>query len=46
MTRVQLSDAEREFIKPYLPIGGYGRRPERLRQRYAALTAAPTTAGH
>ncbi|MEK2473370.1 hypothetical protein [Streptomyces noursei] len=43
MTRVQLTDEEREFIGPYLPIGEYGpylgvcsRRPT-----VAALTGWP-----
>jgi transposase len=31
---MQLTDAEWEFIEPYLPIGRYGRYPERLRQQF------------
>ncbi|MFJ9847026.1 transposase [Kitasatospora sp. NPDC101155] len=37
MTRVQLSDAEWEFIEPYLPIGEYGPYPERLRQQFEGV---------
>lgn len=31
---MQLTDAEREFIEPYLPIGRYGSYPERLRHQF------------
>ncbi|MET8638344.1 IS5 family transposase [Streptomyces sp. NPDC004680] len=37
MTRVQLKDVEWEFIEPYLPIGGYGPYPERLRQQFEGV---------
>ena len=37
MTRVQLSDAEWEFIEPYLPIGEYGPYPERLRRQFEGV---------
>ncbi len=37
MTRVELSDAEREFIEPYLPIGEYGPYPERLRRQFEGV---------
>ncbi|WP_306191923.1 IS5 family transposase [Streptomyces sp. MK5] len=37
MTRVQLGDAEWEFIEPYLPIGEYGPYPERLRQQFEGV---------
>ncbi|MQS14517.1 IS5 family transposase [Streptomyces kaniharaensis] len=37
MTRVQLTDAEWEFIGPYLPIGEYGPYPERLRQQFEGV---------
>ncbi|MEE1772469.1 IS5 family transposase [Streptomyces sp. JV185] len=37
MTRVQLTDAERELIAPYLPIGEYGPYPERLRQQFEGV---------
>lgn len=37
MTRVQLTDAEWEFIGPYLPIGGYGPYPDRLRQQFEGV---------
>lgn len=37
MTRVQLADAERDFIGPYLPIGEYGPYPERLRQQFEGV---------
>ncbi|GAA3446191.1 hypothetical protein Pve01_77600 [Planomonospora venezuelensis] len=37
MTRAQLTDEEWEFIEPYLPIGGYGPYPERLRQRFEGV---------
>lgn len=34
---MQLTDAEWEFIGPYLPIGGYGPYPERLRQQFEGV---------
>ncbi|GAA4885573.1 hypothetical protein GCM10023235_78320 [Kitasatospora terrestris] len=37
MTRVQLTDAEWEFIGPYLPIGEYGPYPERLRRQFEGV---------
>lgn len=37
MTRVQLTDAEWEFIEPYLPIGEYSPYPERLRQQFEGV---------
>ncbi len=37
MTRVQLTDEEWEFIEPYLPIGGFGPYPERLRQQFEGV---------
>ncbi len=37
MTRVQLTDAEWEFIGPYLPISEYGPYPERLRQQFEGV---------
>ncbi|GAA2568314.1 hypothetical protein GCM10010398_67570 [Streptomyces fimbriatus] len=37
MARVQPTDEEREFIGPYLPVGGYGPYPERLRQRFEGV---------
>jgi len=37
MTRVQLTDAEWEFIETYLPIGEYGPYPERLRQQFEGV---------
>jgi transposase len=37
MTRAQLTDAEWEFIEPYLPIGEYGPYPERLRQQFEGV---------
>lgn len=37
MTRVQLTDSEWEFIKPYLPVGGYDPYPERLRQQFGGV---------
>lgn len=37
MTRVQLSDAEWQFIEPYLPVGEYGPYPERLRQQFEGV---------
>jgi hypothetical protein len=39
VTRVQLTDAEWEFIEPYLPIGKYGPYPERLRQQELGVGA-------
>ncbi|MFE2535123.1 hypothetical protein [Streptomyces sp. NPDC059371] len=43
MPRVQLADAEWEFIVPYLPIGEYGPYPERLRQRFDGWLAGSAT---
>ena len=37
MTRAQLSDAEWEFIVPYLPIGAFGPYPGRLRQQFEGV---------
>ncbi|WP_443333361.1 transposase [Streptomyces sp. TSRI0281] len=37
MTQVQLADVEWEFIGPYLPVGGYGPYPERLRQQFEGV---------
>lgn|GEM_PF-3510168 len=37
MTRAQLTDEEWEFIEPYLPIGGFGPYPERLRQQFEGV---------
>lgn len=37
MTRAQLTDADWEFIGPYLPIGEYGPYPERLRQQFEGV---------
>lgn len=37
MTRAQLTDAEWEFIGPYLPIGAYGPYPERLRAQFEGV---------
>jgi transposase len=34
---VQPKDVEWEFIEPYLPIGGYGPYPERLRQQFEGV---------
>jgi len=34
---VQLTDAEWEFVEPYLPIGRYGPYPERLRQQFEGV---------
>jgi transposase len=34
VTRAQLTDADWEFIEPYLPIGEYGPCPGRLRQQF------------
>jgi transposase len=35
---VRLTDTEWRFIGPYLPIGGYGPYPERLRQQFEGGT--------
>ena len=45
MTRVQLTDAEWEFIEPYLPIGEYGPYPARLRQQFEGVIWRFKTAG-
>ncbi|KJY36728.1 transposase [Streptomyces sp. NRRL S-495] len=45
MTRAQLSDAEWEFIGPYLPIGRYGPYPERLRQPFEGVIWRFSTGG-
>jgi transposase len=37
VARVQLTDVEWEFIRPYLPIGSYGPYPERLRQQFEGV---------
>jgi transposase len=37
VTRVRLTDFEWEFIEPYLPIGGFGPYPERLRQQFEGV---------
>ncbi len=37
MTRVQLANADWEFIGPYLPIGEYGPYPERLRPQFEGV---------
>jgi transposase len=37
MTRVQLTDAEWEFVEPCLPIGEYGPYPERLRRQFEGV---------
>ncbi|KQZ16598.1 transposase [Streptomyces sp. Root55] len=34
---MQLSDAEREFIESYLPIGRFGPYPEQLRQQFEGV---------
>ncbi len=34
---MQLTDAEWEFVRPYLPIGEYGPYPERLREQFAGV---------
>lgn len=34
---MQLTDAEREFIEPYLPVGEYGPYPERLRRQFEGV---------
>ncbi|MFC9498163.1 transposase [Streptomyces sp. NPDC056982] len=37
MRRAQLTDVEREFIEPYLPIGEYGSYRVRLRQQFEGV---------
>ncbi|AKA06663.1 transposase IS1647 [Streptomyces noursei ZPM] len=37
MTRAQLTDEEWEFIGPFLPIGGFGPYPERLREQFEGV---------
>lgn len=37
MTRRQLTDEQRKFIEPYLPIGGIGPYPERLREQFEGV---------
>ncbi|MFJ5677612.1 transposase, partial [Streptomyces sp. NPDC093097] len=37
MTQRQLTDAEWEFIEPYLPIGRFGPYPERLRKQFEGV---------
>ncbi|WP_443033834.1 transposase [Streptomyces sp. CA2R101] len=34
MTRAQLTDAQWEFIGPFLPMGRFGPYPERLREQF------------
>lgn len=42
---MQLTDAEWEFIEPYLPIGEYGPYPARLRQQFEGVIWRFKTAG-
>jgi transposase len=37
VTRMQLTDEEWAFIEPYLPIGGFGPYPERLREQFEGV---------
>lgn len=37
MTRAQLTDEEWAFIEPYLPVGGFGPYPERLREQFEGV---------
>ncbi|GJF35088.1 transposase [Kitasatospora sp. NE20-6] len=37
MTRAQLTDADLEFVEPYLPVCEYGPYPERLRQQFEGV---------
>ncbi len=37
MTRAQLTDEEWAFIEPYLPIGGFGPYPQRLRWQFEGV---------
>jgi transposase len=37
VTRRQLTDDQWKFIEPYLPIGGFGPYPERLRQQFEGV---------
>ncbi|MEU5383929.1 transposase, partial [Kitasatospora cineracea] len=37
MMRGQLSDAEWEFVEPYLPVGEYGPYPEGLRRQFEGV---------
>lgn len=37
MTRAQLTDQEWQFIEPYLPIGGFGPYPVRLREQFEGV---------
>ncbi|MCK9921338.1 transposase, partial [Frankia sp. AgPm24] len=37
MTRVQVTDAEWEFVRPYLPVGEYGPYPQRWREQFSGV---------
>jgi transposase len=37
VTRAQLTDEEWTFIEPYLPVGGFGPYPERLREQFEGV---------
>lgn len=37
VTRAQLSDVEREFIAPFLPIGAFGPYPQNLRAQFEGV---------
>ncbi len=45
MTRAQLTDQEWEFIEPYLPIGGFGPYPQRLRWPFEGVVWRFRTGG-
>ena len=42
MSRAQLTGKEWGFGEPYLPVGGYGPYPERLRQQFEGVGAWST----
>jgi len=37
VTRAQLTDEQWEFIEPFLPVGGFGPYPERLREQFEGV---------
>ncbi len=45
MTRAQLTDEEWAFIEPYLPIGGFGPYPRRLRAQFEGVVWRFRTGG-
>jgi transposase len=45
VARAELTDEEWELIEPFLPIGGFGPYPERLRQQFEGVAWRFRTGG-